>query len=101
MRDMETNNHTPNNLREIRMNMEMRQIDVAEMLNQASSDRISHWEKGVAFPGLINLFKLSIIYRVSPESLFPDLYASLAQELGSIPFNPQRETLETASNKIH
>jgi len=70
-----------NNLRDIRVSLGLKQTDVAHMLGHASPDRISHWEKGVAFPGMVNLFKLSLIYRVPPEQLYADLYKSLADEL--------------------
>jgi len=59
----------------------LRQIDVARKLGHTSSDRISHWEKGLAVPGLTNLFKLSIIYAVSPENLYPQLHKDLIAEL--------------------
>ena len=67
-----------NNLRDIRVGLGLKQSDVAGMLGHASPDRISHWEKGVAFPGMVNLFKLSLIYRVRPEHLYRNLYESLA-----------------------
>jgi transcriptional regulator with XRE-family HTH domain len=70
-----------NNLRDVRVGLGLKQTDVAGMLGHASPDRISHWEKGVAFPGMVNLFKLSLIYRVPPEQLYADLYKSLANEL--------------------
>jgi transcriptional regulator with XRE-family HTH domain len=70
-----------NNLRDIRVSLGLKQTDVAQMLGHASPDRISHWEKGVAFPGVVNLFKLSLTYRVPPEQLYADLYTSLAGEL--------------------
>jgi transcriptional regulator with XRE-family HTH domain len=70
-----------NNLRDIRVSLGLKQTEVAGMLGHASPDRISHWEKSVAFPGVVNLFKLSLIYRVPPEQLYVDLYKSLADEL--------------------
>jgi transcriptional regulator with XRE-family HTH domain len=94
-----------NNLRDIRVSLGLKQIDVAGMLGHASSDRISHWEKGVAFPGMVNLLKLTLIYRVPPEQFYVDLYKSLADELqqkmaqnqslGSSPFPVQNEVCET------
>lgn len=78
MQGMENNK---NNLRDIRVGLGLKQTDVARMLGHASPDRISHWEKGVAFPGIVNLFKLSLIYRVRPEQLYENLYKSLADEL--------------------
>jgi transcriptional regulator with XRE-family HTH domain len=70
-----------NNLRDIRMSLGMRQADVADLLGHASADRISHWEKGSALPGIINLFKLSIIYGVRPEHIYADLHKSLTHGL--------------------
>jgi transcriptional regulator with XRE-family HTH domain len=94
-----------NNLRDIRVSLGLKQIDVAQMLGHASPDRISHWEKGMAFPGMVNLFKLSLIYKVRPEQLYENLYKSLADEfqqkmaqnqsLGSNPFPVQNERCET------
>jgi transcriptional regulator with XRE-family HTH domain len=70
-----------NNLRDIRVGLGLKQTDVAHMLGHASPDRISHWEKGVAFPGVVNLFKLSLIYGVPSEQFYADLYKSLADQL--------------------
>ena len=82
------------------MNTGLRQIDVAHKLGHSSSDRISHWEKGIAVPGLVNLFKLSIICGTTPEKLYPELYMALMQELGSSLSNPQGGTLETTPKEI-
>ena len=96
-----------NNLRDIRINLRLKQTDVAQMLDLASPDRISHWEKGVAFPGIVNLFKLSLIQSIPPEQLYADLYKMLADELqqktalnqslGSIPFPVRDRVQETKS----
>lgn len=77
---METN-YYPNYLRELRKARGVLQSDVAKMLGHTSSDRISHWEKGLALPGIINLFKLSIIYRVPSEDIYPDLHKSITNDL--------------------
>ena len=72
-----------NTLRDCRMRAGLRQSDVAHALGHTSFDRISHWENGLALPSLVNLFKLSIIYKTTPEDLYRDLYASLARDLGN------------------
>jgi transcriptional regulator with XRE-family HTH domain len=72
------------------MKQGIRQIDVALMLGLASSDRISHWGKGLALPSVINLFKISAIYGVRAEDLYPDL--STYEDLGSNPFPMGLET---------
>jgi len=53
------------------------QADVAKQLGMKRTNRISEWERGDALPSLINLLKLSIIYRTIPT----DLYFELFQEL--------------------
>jgi len=73
--------HFTNNLKKIRKEAGLRQVDVAEMLGHSSADRISHWEKGLAVPGLVNLFKLSIIYETSPRELYDELYGSIKKDI--------------------
>jgi transcriptional regulator with XRE-family HTH domain len=74
------------------MKQGIRQIDVALMLGLASSDRISHWEKGLALPSVINLFKISAIYSVRAEDLYPSL--ATFEDLGSNPFPMGLETFD-------
>lgn len=52
------------------MRLGLRQIDVAHLLGFKSEDRISRWEKGNAYPHIINLFKLANIYQVKAEELY-------------------------------
>jgi hypothetical protein len=80
----------------------LRQIDVAEMLGHTSADRISHWEKGLAAPGLVNLFKLSIIYDTSPEQLYAELHAGIIKDLKQEPpskFTPHLAEMRDVCNK--
>jgi transcriptional regulator with XRE-family HTH domain len=70
----------PNNLRSLRTQAGLLQADVAKALGLASTDRISHWEKGQAVPSIINLFKLSALYKVSPEELYPELFKMMATQ---------------------
>ena len=63
----------PNNLKKLRLAHGLRQCDVAKLIGLAYPDRISHWEKGTAVPGIVNLFKLSRLYKVTPDQLFPSL----------------------------
>jgi transcriptional regulator with XRE-family HTH domain len=50
------------------------QMVVAKKLGFTSAERISAWEKGKALPGVINLFKLSVIYDSLPHMLFENVY---------------------------
>lgn len=74
-------NTIPNSLRKHRRMMGLRQIDVAHKLGLKSSDRISHWEKGLSFPHPINLFKLGLIYNTTPGELYADLVLDIKYKL--------------------
>lgn len=60
-----------NRLREYRLKAGLRQVDVAERLGFKSTERISRWEKGQAYPHMVNLFKLGRLYSVEPQALYP------------------------------
>jgi transcriptional regulator with XRE-family HTH domain len=74
---METKSSIPNMLRHYRKQAGLRQVDVAARLGFVSADRISHWEKGQSFPSVINLFKLSVIYKVSAEQLYRNVFNTI------------------------
>ena len=108
---MEKENNYCNDLRNIRMRRGLRQIDVANLIGHTSSDRISHWEKGIAYPSIVNLFKLAHIYGTTPEQLYGDLHASILSELQtttdeiaglrSIPLHRQKEGYEDVRPQNH
>jgi transcriptional regulator with XRE-family HTH domain len=80
---MKTKNIVPNKLLERRKYLGFTQRQVANMLGFVSEDRISHWEKGVAVPHLVNLFRLSKLYGVLPQELYPELLeASTDRNMG-------------------
>jgi transcriptional regulator with XRE-family HTH domain len=74
-------NNIPNNLRSHRKQAGLSQLDVAKVLGLVSSDRISHWENGSAVPHIVNLFKLSVLYKVPPEILYKELFQSVEHEV--------------------
>ena len=76
---MNTDHYFPNDLKQLRKSAGLRQVDVAQMLGHTSADRISHWEKGLAAPSLVNLFRLSIIYGVAPEEMYRGLYENIVR----------------------
>lgn len=80
-----------NNLRFHRERVGLRQIDIARLLGLQSSDRISHWEHGVAMPSVVNLFKLAVIYQVSPQELYSELFRAI--ERGEAPIGVIRTPL--------
>jgi|GEM_PF-1532660 len=71
----------PNELKRMRKEAGLLQSDVANLLGHTSTDRISHWEKGLAAPSVVNLFKLSILFGVPAEELYAGLHASVFESL--------------------
>ena len=63
-----------NNLREHRKRLGVTQRQVADYLKFESTDRISRWEKGLTYPHIINLGNLCQFFKVSPATLYPDLF---------------------------
>lgn len=45
---------------------------VMEYLGLNSTNRISRWEKGLAMPSVINLFKLSVLYNTLVDQLYSE-----------------------------
>lgn len=77
-----------NNLKEYRLKANLRQTDVARILGTDCADRISRWEQGKAFPSVINLFKLAVIYGASPQELYAKAFEALKAEKIP-PFSPE------------
>lgn len=69
--------HLPNRLKKYRKLMNYSQKDIARILKLKSASIISRWENGASLPNVVNLFKLSILYR----RLADQLYFELIQEL--------------------
>jgi transcriptional regulator with XRE-family HTH domain len=77
---MNTKQPIPNMLRFYRKQAGLRQIDVAAKLGFTSYDRISHWEKGLAFPSVTNLFRLAALYGVSAHELYGEFFKGIEQK---------------------
>ncbi len=73
--------HYPNTLKQYRKRAHLLQSQVAKAFGFASTDRISHWERGTAIPSLPNLIKLSILYRANIADLYSDLTTTIEEEL--------------------
>jgi transcriptional regulator with XRE-family HTH domain len=65
-------NTQPNNLKSMRIKRNLTQKQVATYLNMQCEDRLSHWEKGKAYPNIQNLFRLCRLYEVKVEELYPE-----------------------------
>lgn len=68
----------PNSLRLHRKKAGLRQLDVARLIGlEGSTERISKWENGSADPNIENLFKLLVLYKVSPRELYPEMWQAI------------------------
>lgn len=70
MENAKIKSHIKNNLRYHREAVGLRQFEIAELLDFKGSDRISKWEHNLAFPNILNLFKLAKLYGVRVEELY-------------------------------
>ncbi|HEX5001765.1 MAG TPA: helix-turn-helix transcriptional regulator [Bacteroidia bacterium] len=69
-----------NDLKKLRNSKGYTLEDVAKKLNMDCKDRLSQWERGTAVPGLLNLFKLSVLYDTLPHELYPKPWKALLTE---------------------
>jgi transcriptional regulator with XRE-family HTH domain len=73
----------PNLLRRYRKSRGLRQKEVAKILGLKSGSRISKWEKGECLPNMVNLFRLSILYRTMTDAPYRDLLETLREEISA------------------
>jgi transcriptional regulator with XRE-family HTH domain len=79
MEDEQT--HIPNRLEKHRKIMGYTQKDVAFILGHKNTDRISKWEKGSAVPSVLNLIKLSVIYRTLMNDFYFDTFQAFRKDI--------------------
>ncbi len=63
-----------NKLKELRLQHNLKQEEVAIWLSIQCVGRVSKWERGLAMPSVKNLFKISKIYKFLPRTIYPDLF---------------------------
>jgi len=73
----------PNTLKEHRQNTSLTQMQVAKKLGFTTAERISAWEKGLSFPHLKNVLKLSALYKTLPTDLYGELFDQVQNEIES------------------
>jgi transcriptional regulator with XRE-family HTH domain len=74
----------PNSLRKHRKNTGLRQHEVARALGLNTCERLSKWENGHSIPALWSLFRLAMLYHVSPQELYDEMYQSIANSSASM-----------------
>ena len=72
----------PNSLRDYRKRAGFTQHEVARILGlgKRGADSVMQWERGYRFPNVVNWFKLSVLYKVSPEELYTELFEELGKD---------------------
>ena len=70
-----------NNLWTYRRKNALPQKKVAFLLDHKTTSQLSHYERGIKYPSLLNALKLEIIYNVPVAFLFSDLYRDLRDNL--------------------
>ena len=71
--DCEAYKRIPNALKEHRVRCGLWQRDVAARLGLKDTAPLSRWENGDSLPNLVSAIRLSAIYQVPMEDLFPEL----------------------------
>lgn len=71
----------PNLLRKHRRIRGFSQKQVAVLLGLKNASRVSRWESGECLPSALNIFRLSIIYRVLIDALFIDHIRELRKDI--------------------
>jgi transcriptional regulator with XRE-family HTH domain len=70
----------PNNIKSIREKRGLSQFKLALRLKMNIADRISRWESGKSMPSIKNIIRLAEVLEVSPEEIYPELFADLRKK---------------------
>ncbi len=54
------------------------------MLGLKDTSPLSRWEKGITFPSIVQLFRLSRIYKALPNELYSDIWQNISKEIASL-----------------
>ena len=68
--------YIPNNIRAIRKNAGLKQLEVAKQIGLDSFDRLSRMERGLSYATIPQLAKLMTIYNVQPSDIYPELFSN-------------------------
>jgi transcriptional regulator with XRE-family HTH domain len=81
----------PNDLLAHRERARLLQSDVARQIGIRGTERISRWERGLATPSLLNLFKLAVLYGVPPQTLYREVFEGIENSTGNTAHSPAKE----------
>ncbi len=71
----------PNCLRKYRKARGLKQKEVSDILGLKNTSMISRWEQGVCLPNILNVFKLTVLYRVQVDTIFFDLKMEIEENI--------------------
>lgn len=81
MREPNKNRTHINYLRKFRRARGLKRRDVAAILGVRDLGTITRWETGKAMPSVMNLLRLSALYRTFADALFPEMARDLKNDL--------------------
>jgi len=70
------------------------------MLGLTDTSPLSRWEKGISFPNIMHLFRLSRIYKAMPNELYFDLWQHISKEILARENNLLAQKESVSSNEI-
>jgi len=72
-----------NTLRYHRKILKLTLKEVAKKLKHKNVSRLSKWEHGISTPNLLNLLKLSIVYKTLIDQFYPEIRDELIKRLST------------------
>jgi transcriptional regulator with XRE-family HTH domain len=80
---MPNTKNTPiaNQLRKYRRARGLKQREAARILGLADASSLSRWEHGVCLPSVMNVFRLSALYRTLVDALYIDALRRIRKEV--------------------
>ena len=70
-----------NQLRKYRRACGLSQREVARILGFTNASSLSRWERGVCLPSVMNLFRLSALYRTLVDALYIDTLRAIREDV--------------------
>ena len=53
------------------------------MLDLIDTSPLSRWEKGIALPNLVQIFRLALIYKTMPSEMYFELWQNISHEISA------------------
>lgn len=86
-----------NRLKKYRRWVGLSQKQVAKRLGLKNTSPLSRWEQGLAYPSIVNVFRLSRIYKTIPQELYTELYQKITHDI-TMYENNQMVDIETLNS---